>query len=48
MLGGRTPGLAGYTIITATDLEAATAMAEGCPHLNGGSIEVCELLNMEM
>lgn len=48
MLGGGTPGLSGYTIVTAPDLEAAAAMAEGCPHLNGGSIEVCELLNMEM
>ena len=34
----------GYTLIQADDLEAATAIAKGCPHLkHGGGVEVGEL-----
>ena len=33
----------GYSILRADDLAAATAMAQGCPHLAaGGSVEVYE------
>jgi hypothetical protein len=45
-LGETGPGtaLAGYTIITADDLEAAVALAQGCPVLRqGGGVEVGEL-----
>jgi hypothetical protein len=45
-LGETGPGtaLAGYTIITADDLEAAVALAQGCPVLHqGGGVEVGEL-----
>lgn len=34
----------GYSIVRADDLEAATALAKGCPHLvHGGGVEVGEL-----
>jgi hypothetical protein len=40
---GATPELSGYSIIKADDLNAATAMAKGCPVLaSGGSVEVFE------
>lgn len=36
--------LGGYSVIRADDLEAATAIAKGCPHLErGGGIEVGQL-----
>lgn len=36
--------LGGYSLVTAEDLEAAVALAKGCPFLeNGGGIEVGEL-----
>jgi hypothetical protein len=39
--------LTGYTLVTADDLEAATALAEGCPALRqGGGVEVGELIPM--
>ncbi len=37
-------GLSGYSILSADDLNAATAMAKGCPALdNGSSVEVYEV-----
>jgi hypothetical protein len=40
---GRTE-LGGYSIVQADDLEAAAAIAKGCPHLErGGGVEVGEL-----
>ena len=42
-------GLTGYTVISADSLNAATALAKGCPHLaNGGSIEVYEAVEVTM
>lgn len=36
--------LGGYSLIEADDLEAATAMAKGCPHLeHSGGVEVGQL-----
>ena len=36
--------LGGYSLITASDLDAALAIAKGCPHLNrNGGVEVGEL-----
>ena len=44
---GGASALTGYTVITATDLSAATEKAKGCPVLaSGGSIEVYEALEM--
>lgn len=45
--GGANP-LTGITIVTAPDLDTAVAMTKGCPHLNGGTIEVAEAVDMEM
>jgi hypothetical protein len=40
--GGANP-LTGYSVIKAASLDAAVAMAKGCPILmSGGSIQVCE------
>ena len=40
--GGANP-LSGYTVISADSLDAAVALARGCPVLDGnGSVEVCE------
>jgi len=36
--------LGGYSVIEAKDMDAAQALAEGCPHLRwGGGVEVGEL-----
>jgi hypothetical protein len=41
---GPDTALAGYTVITADDLEVAVALAQGCPVLGqGGGVEVGEL-----
>ena len=40
---GAPSGLAGYSILKAENLGAATELAKGCPHLSsGGSVEVYE------
>jgi len=42
--GADSTELGGYSVIHADDLEAATAIAKGCPHLErGGGIEVGQL-----
>jgi len=39
--------LSGYALVDATDLTAATALAEACPGLSyGGSVEVGEVIAM--
>jgi hypothetical protein len=44
--GGANP-LTGYSVIKADSLDAAVAMAKGCPHLqSGGSVEVAETYNV--
>ena len=44
--GGANP-VSGYSLITATDIDAALAHAKGCPILAvGGSVEVAEALDM--
>lgn len=43
--GGANP-LSGYSIVAAVDIEAATSMAQNCPHLEMGTVEVAELLVM--
>jgi hypothetical protein len=44
--GGANP-VSGYSVVTASDLDAAVALAKGCPILQaGGSIEVAETIEM--
>lgn len=44
--GGANP-LSGYSLINATDLDAAVSLAKGCPVLAaGGTIEVAEAIEM--
>jgi hypothetical protein len=43
--GGSNP-LSGYSIVEAADVDAACAMAKGCPHLDHGTIEVAEIVEM--
>ena len=45
--GGSNP-LSGYSVIQADDIEAACALCADSPHLNGGTIEVAELMDIEM
>lgn len=45
--GGSNP-LSGYTIIKADNIGAAIALTTGSPHLDGGTIEVAELLDIDM
>ena len=40
-------GLSGYSLLNADDLDAATAMAKGCPiHDSGGTVMVYETMDM--
>ena len=43
--GGANP-LSGFTVVQADSMEAAATMAKGCPILNGGSVEVAEVMEM--
>jgi len=44
--GGSNP-LSGYTTVNADTMDAAVALAKGCPILDaGGSVEVCECMEM--
>jgi len=44
---GNAASLSGYSVVNADDLDAATAMAKGCPILSaGGSITVSETIDM--
>lgn len=45
--GGIEPGLGGYSVINADNLDAAVALAKGCPVLSGGgSVQVSEAIDM--
>jgi hypothetical protein len=44
--GGANP-ISGYSLVTATDLQAAVSLVKGCPILaNGGTLEVAEAIEM--
>jgi hypothetical protein len=44
--GGSDPA-SGYSILKAQDIDAATAMAKDCPHLQaGGTIEIAQIIEM--
>jgi hypothetical protein len=46
-VGGSTAGVGGFTVISADSLDAATALAKGCPQLTaGGTVEIFEALEM--
>ncbi|MEL7272665.1 MAG: YciI family protein [Pseudomonadota bacterium] len=45
--GGANP-LSGYSIVEANDMDSALAIAAECPQVNSGSIEVAEILPIEM
>lgn len=43
---GAPSGLTGYSVIKADNIDAATALAKGCPHLaSGGGVDVYETFN---
>ena len=45
--GGGSNPLTGFSVVAADDMEAALAMARGCPHLEfDGTIEVAEAMRM--
>jgi len=45
--GTNPDALSGYVVVTADSLDAAVALAKGCPGLRaGGSVEVGEILEM--
>ncbi len=46
--GGGSNPLSGYSVVNADSMDAAVKMAKGCPHLDNGTIEVAEVMEMEM
>ena len=46
--GGGVNPVSGYSLVKADSIDAAVAMAKGCPILaSGGSVEVCETFEIE-
>ncbi len=43
--GGPNP-LSGFSVVAADSMDAALALAKGCPHLEIGTIEVAEMKSM--
>jgi hypothetical protein len=43
--GGSNP-VSGYSVIKAADMDAAIAIAKGCPILEDGSVEIAETMDM--
>jgi len=43
--GGSNP-LSGFSVVRAQSMDAALDMTKGCPHLDGGTIEVAEIIEM--
>src|SRR5260370_37911782 len=46
--GGGSNRLTGFSIVKADSMDAALEMAKGCPHLEHGTVDVAEALEMEM
>lgn len=39
--------MTGYTVVSAADMAAATAIAQGCPVIkNGHTVQICEAIDM--
>jgi hypothetical protein len=50
-VGGVSDGsnpLSGYSIVKAASMDAALQMAKDCPHLDIGTVEVAEVMQMQM
>jgi hypothetical protein len=39
--------LSGFSIVKADSMEAVLKMVKGCPHLDHGTIEVAEVMDMK-
>ena len=46
--GGGPNRLTGYSVVKASSIEEAIAMAKSCPHVNYGTIDVAEAMEMKM
>ena len=46
--GGGSNRLTGYSVVQAASIEDAIEMAKTCPHLNYGTIDVGEVIEMKM
>ena len=44
----RVEPLTGFSVVSAESLEAAVALARGCPHLAHGTIDVAQAMDMGM
>ena len=44
----KTSRLTGYSVVEAANIEDAIEMAKTCPHLHFGTIDVAEVMKMEM
>lgn len=40
--------LSGFSILTATSIDGALQLAKACPHLDHGTVEVAEVMDMKM
>jgi hypothetical protein len=40
--------LTGYSVVQADSMDAAIKMAKGCPHLEHGTVDVAEAMDMKM
>jgi len=45
---GRSNRLTGFSIVKADSMDAALKMAKGCPHLEHGTVDVAEAMEMKM
>ncbi len=46
--GGGSNRLTGFSIVKADNMDAALEMAKGCPHLEHGTVDVAEAMEMRM
>jgi hypothetical protein len=46
--GSATNRLVGFSVVEADSIEAAVEMAKKCPHLDHGTIDVAEAMDMKM
>ena len=46
--GDRPNRLTGFSVVEAKSIEDAIEMAKSCPHLNYGTIDVAEVMDMKM
>lgn len=44
--GGRSNRLTGFSLVRADSMDAALEMAKGCPHLEHGTVDVAEVMEM--